>query len=71
MNYVRQQHKETHEILVGSGFQEHVMRGQAGGFAQVCHGKRSLSRIIKGDYLIYYSPGNKMDSDLKSLRPSE
>jgi hypothetical protein len=48
---------------------EHVMRGQAGGFAQVCHGKKGpLSRISKGDYLIYYSPGNKMgDSDLKSF----
>lgn len=36
---------------------EHVERGVAGGFAQVCHGKRGpLARMKPGDWLIYYSP---------------
>jgi len=36
---------------------EHVLRGIAGGFAQVCHGKSSpLKRMTKGDWIIYYSP---------------
>ena len=36
---------------------EHVMRGVAGGFAQVCHGKPGpLNRMAEGDWIIYYSP---------------
>ena len=36
---------------------EHVQKGVAGGFAQVCHGKASpLERMSKGDWIIYYSP---------------
>lgn len=36
---------------------EHVMRGVAGGFAQVCHGKAGpLKRMKAGDWIIYYSP---------------
>ena len=48
---------------------EHVLRGVSGGFAQVCHGKKGpLSRMKKGDWLVYYSPGNKMgESDLKAF----
>jgi hypothetical protein len=35
----------------------HVERGAAGGFAQVCHGKRTaLERMQPGDWLAYYSP---------------
>jgi hypothetical protein len=35
----------------------HVERGTAGGFAQVCHGKRApLERMQPGDWLAYYSP---------------
>ncbi|MEY4551271.1 MAG: hypothetical protein RL685_7466 [Pseudomonadota bacterium] len=34
----------------------HVERGVAGGFAQVCHGRRApLERMRTGDYLVYYS----------------
>lgn len=37
--------------------QQHVQRGVAGGFAQVCHGKaRPLGRMKAGDWLVYYSP---------------
>ncbi len=41
--------------------EDHVQRGVAGGFAQVCHGKRApLQRISAGDWLIYYSPRTSM-----------
>jgi EVE domain len=40
----------------------HVERGVAGGFAQVCHGKRApLERMRVGDWLVYYSPRTDMD----------
>lgn len=36
---------------------EHVRRGQAGGYMQVCHGKAApLRRIQPGDRVTYYSP---------------
>ncbi len=36
---------------------EHVRRGRAGGFMQVCHGKAApLRRIQPGDRVAYYSP---------------
>jgi hypothetical protein len=41
---------------------EHVRRGVAGGFAQVCHGKAApLKRMRRGDTLIYYSPSEVMN----------
>lgn len=40
---------------------EHVLRGVAGGFAQVCHGKKApLARMKAGDGLVYYSPSERM-----------
>lgn len=42
---------------MGVASHEHVKRGIAGGFAQVCHGKNaSLKRMHKDDWIIYYSP---------------
>lgn len=42
---------------IGVVSQEHVERGVAGSFAQVCHGKAApLKRMKPGDWLIYYSP---------------
>lgn len=36
---------------------EHVRRGRAEGFMQVCHGKAApLRRIKPGDQVVYYSP---------------
>lgn len=36
---------------------EHVERGRAGGFMQVCHGKCGpLRRVRPGDRVVYYSP---------------
>jgi hypothetical protein len=41
--------------------QEHVQRGVAGGFAQLCHGKAApLRRMRPGDWLVYYSPTTRM-----------
>lgn len=35
---------------------EHVKRGVAGGFAQVCHGKPGpLKQMAAGDWIVYYS----------------
>jgi hypothetical protein len=49
----------TSWIAVASA--DHVARGTAGGFMQVCHGKSSpLSRIKPGDDVIYYSPSTEM-----------
>lgn len=42
---------------IGVASLEHVLRGAAGGFAQVCHGKPGPLRSMKGgDWIIYYSP---------------
>ena len=39
---------------------EHVRRGRAGGFMQVCHGKAApLRRIRPGDRVVYYSPTDR------------
>jgi EVE domain len=36
---------------------QHVSRGRAGGFMQVCHGKGApLRRLRAGDGIVYYSP---------------
>ncbi len=46
---------------VGVVSKQHVMRGVAGGFAQVCHGKRApLARLKAGDVMVYYSPRTEM-----------
>jgi hypothetical protein len=42
---------------IGVVAREHVLRGVAGGFAQLCHGKQSpLRKMRAGDVLAYYSP---------------
>lgn len=42
---------------IGVASREHVKRGVAGGFAQVCHGKGGpLKRMTAGDWIVYYSP---------------
>jgi len=44
-----------HWICVAS--KEHVLRGVAGGFFQVCHGKAApLKQMKPNDWIIYYSP---------------
>ncbi len=40
---------------------DHVQRGRAEGFMQVCHGKSApLRRLKQGDGVIYYSPATTM-----------
>ncbi|WP_431256786.1 EVE domain-containing protein [Roseateles chitinivorans] len=40
---------------------EHVRRGRAEGFMQVCHGKVApLRRVRPGDRVVYYSPATQM-----------
>ncbi len=42
---------------IGVACKKHVLKGVAGGFAQVCHGKAGpLNRMQEDDWLIYYSP---------------
>jgi hypothetical protein len=46
---------------IGVVSQSHVARGEAGGFAQLCHGKAGpLKRMQTGDWLVYYSPRTDM-----------
>jgi hypothetical protein len=45
---------------------EHTMRGVAGSFMQVCHGKQApLKRMKKGDYLLVYSSKITMEGNEK------
>src|SRR5262249_48922223 len=46
---------------VGVASKDHVMRGVAGGFAQLNHGKAGpLNRMRPGDGIAYYSPRTEM-----------
>lgn len=46
---------------VGVVSREHVKTGEAGGFCQLCHGKDApVRRMRPGDWLIYYSPREKI-----------
>lgn len=52
-------HWPNHWIALASA--EHVKRGRAGGFMQVCHGKDGpLRRMRAGDGVAYYSPSITM-----------
>lgn len=54
------------KYFIGVVSKEHVMLGVKLGIAQIGHGKRSgLSRMHKGDYLVYYSPKIALDSNEK------
>jgi hypothetical protein len=47
---------------VGVASQDHVTRGVAGGFCQLCHGKAApLKRMSPGDWIVYYSPKVRLD----------
>ena len=49
---------------IGVASKDHVARGVAGGFCQLCHGKaQPLKRMQKGDWIIYYSPKKIFGSD--------
>ncbi|MFZ6742094.1 EVE domain-containing protein [Undibacterium sp. JH2W] len=45
---------------------DHVERGQADGYMQVCHGKAApLRRMRAGDRVVYYSPSQIFGSKIK------
>lgn len=49
---------------IGVASKEHVARGVAGGFCQLCHGKaQPLKRMEQGDWIIYYSPKEHFGGD--------
>lgn len=46
---------------VGVASRDHVMKGVAGGFCQLSHGKSSpVERLKPGDRIVYYSPREEM-----------
>ena len=48
---------------------EHVLRGVAGGFAQVCHGKAGPLRAMQeNDWLVYYSPTERFGEPIPCRR---
>ena len=48
---------------IGVASKAHVMRGVAGGFCQLCHGKSNpLKRFQPDDWLIYYSPRTEINA---------
>ena len=47
---------------IGVASKDHVRRGVAGGFCQLCHGKyQPLKRMSVGDWIIYYSPKEQFE----------
>lgn len=54
----------TRRYWIGVASREHVLLGATGGFSQLCHGKAGpLRRMAGGDWMIYYSPKEKMGGD--------
>ena len=46
---------------LGVASRDHVKKGAAGGFCQLCHGKSApLRRLEPGDRIVYYSPRERM-----------
>jgi len=46
---------------IGVASRDHVMRGVAGGFCQLFHGKAGpVKRLAPGDWIAYYSPRTEM-----------
>lgn len=56
----------TERYWIGVVSKDHTMRGVAGGFMQVCHGKAApLKRMRPNDWVIFYSPKLSMNGDEK------
>ncbi|MGZ3236378.1 MAG: EVE domain-containing protein [Burkholderiaceae bacterium] len=50
---------------IGVASHDHVKRGVAGNFCQLCHGKaQPLKRMSVGDWLIYYSPKEQFEGNI-------
>ncbi len=51
----------TTKYWIGVASKEHVARGVAGSFCQLCHGRKAaVARLSPGDLLVYYSPRTAM-----------
>lgn len=49
---------------IGVASHDHVRRGIAGSFCQLCHGKaQPLRRMRAGDWMLYYSPREAFGED--------
>lgn len=56
---------------IGTVSKEHVLRGVAGGFCQVCHGKAApLNRMQRGDWLLYYTARKSAWTATTNCKPS-
>lgn len=54
---------------IGVASRDHVARGIAGGFCQLCHGKaQPLQRMSPGDWIIYYSPKEQFEGSTPCQR---
>jgi len=52
----------TPRYWIGVASRDHVLRGVAGGFAQLGHGKAApIRRLSPGDWLAYYSPRTALE----------
>ena len=58
--------KDSQQYWIVVASRDHVMRGVAGGFMQANHGKQApLKRMKPGDWVIFYSPKQFLESDAK------
>jgi len=56
-------HHQPPRAWIGVVSRAHVLRGVAGGFAQLCHGRHGpLARMRADDWLVYYSPTTELRS---------
>ncbi|MCU0695330.1 MAG: EVE domain-containing protein [Myxococcaceae bacterium] len=54
------------KVWIGVISRAHVERGVAGGFTQVCHGRRApLARMHPGDWFIAYSPTTELGGGVR------
>ncbi|WKE64048.1 EVE domain-containing protein [Gallaecimonas kandeliae] len=57
---------------IGVASKDHVERGVAGGFCQLCHGKaQPLKRMSVGDWILYYSPRETFEEASGEARPCQ
>ncbi|GAB3904500.1 EVE domain-containing protein [Larkinella knui] len=58
--------QDSTQYWIAVASKDHVMRGVAGGFMQANHGKQApLKRMKPGDWIIFYSPKQILESDEK------
>lgn len=59
----------TTKYWIAVASRDHVLRGVAGGFCQVCHGRSGpLKRMNPGDWIIYYSSRIRFNQEERCQR---